>query len=161
MPAHTRPAFHWIFVAITVLFAAVAVAAPDLEAQAKKIEGKLMTPCCKANTIAEHFSPAATEARKEIRQLLAAGRSEQEVLDDFVARYGDQILAAPAPKGFNLVAYGAPFLLLIAGCGALLLLVRKWARRAAAEPDASEPMPIDPKYAERLDRELREFDSTV
>jgi cytochrome c-type biogenesis protein CcmH len=133
-------------------------AADDLEARARGIEGKLMSPCCMANTLSEHHSGIALKMRSEIRSMLREGRSEQEILDHYVAEYGELVLAAPVPRGFNLTVYILPFLLLIFGSAGVFVMALRWSRlRSAQEPRGTEPPAIDPRDAERLARRVREL----
>lgn len=139
-----------------MLLAAAPPAVPpaDLEAQAKAIENKLMAPCCMSNTVAVHESGIAHQMRREIRESLAAGRSEREILDGYVEQYGEQILALPRASGFNLTAYLLPMGLLFAGAGALALALRRW-RATPAAAAAPLPAPPDAAGAARLREELR------
>jgi cytochrome c-type biogenesis protein CcmH/NrfF len=140
--------------AVVLLIATASLAAADLESQARDVEGKLMAPCCGANTVREHDSGAAMQMREEIRQMLADGRSEQEILDLYAAQYGDKILAMPEARGFNLVPYLVPMLLLVLGGVGLLIAMRRWRGGSAADA-GDRPLPkLDPAYLERLERDL-------
>jgi len=130
----------------------------DSEAEAEKIEGKLMSPCCMTNTVAVHESGASNEIRREIREMLAAGRTETEILDFYIAKHGPQILASPEPKGFSLAPYLFPVVFLLLAGGGLALAFRKWRRiDRDVTPAAEPPAPTGP-YAERLKRELERLD---
>ena len=130
----------------------------DLEDQAKRIEGKLMSPCCMTNTVDVHESGASYEIRREIREMLGEGRSESEILDHYVAEHGPQILAVPRAKGFSATAYLFPILFLILTVGGLTLAMRRWrATDRDAAPEPAQPAP-DEAYAERLKRDLEELD---
>jgi cytochrome c-type biogenesis protein CcmH/NrfF len=134
-------------------------AVEDLESRAKQIEGKLMAPCCMANPISDHHSGVADEMRGEIRSMLGAGKTEHEILERYVAQYGEQILALPSATGFNLAAYLLPFLMLAAGTLGMWFAIRRWSQvRPAAAPAGGPPAEIDPAYADRLQQRLRELD---
>lgn len=75
-----------------------------LEEKARAIEGKLMAPCCWSQPVAQHYSQAAGEIRRGVREMLAAGKSEQKILEYYVANHGERILASPRARGFNLLA---------------------------------------------------------
>lgn len=139
-------------VALVIVSACVAALAADLEADARRLEGLLMAPCCGANTLAEHDSGQAQRMKQEIRALLASGRNPQEVLDHYVARYGHAILAMPPARGFNLVPYVLPLLALALGP---LLLWRKLRGRAPEVEPAALRSGIEARDRERLERELR------
>ena len=89
--------------------------------------------------------------------MLTGGASEREVLDHYVEQYGQQILAIPDAKGFNLTAYALPLLFLLFGAAGVAVMLRHWRSGApAAEPASAAP--VDPEYRERLQRELRDLD---
>lgn len=142
-----------------MLLAASPAVAEELEARAKKLEGKLMAPCCMANTLAEHESGASTRMRREIRAMLAEGLGEREILDRYVERYGPQILSAPEARGFGLAAYVVPFVLLVGGSVLMLFALRRWAAlRVRIAPPTTEPREIDPEHLARLERDLQKLD---
>ena len=69
----------------------------------------------------------ALEMRSKIRELIAAGRTDEQVLEYFVARYGDYILLEPRKRGFGWAAYALPLAAVL--LGALLLVGVYGARR--------------------------------
>lgn len=149
------------FVPVIVIFLAMALpvaATADLEKRAKALEGRIMAPCCMANPVSEHYSPAAEEARRTIRAMLAAGKTEDEILAFYVAEHGEQILAMPEARGFNLAPYLLPsFMILFAAAGVIWAL-RTWHAKRP-EPVASAPVPpADDEYAKRLQKELDDLD---
>jgi cytochrome c-type biogenesis protein CcmH len=145
-------------VSCAVLLVAASAAAADLEAEAKRIEEKLMAPCCMTNTVAVHESGVSYEMRRQIREMLAAGRSEAEILDFYVEEHGPQILAIPEARGFSLTAYLFPVVFLVLAGVGLAIALRRWrASDREGEPAAGTPAPSGP-YAERLKRELDRLD---
>lgn len=143
------------------LWLAVAAADPQaLEIQAKQLETELMAPCCWAQQVSLHQSPAADEIKQNIRKLLAEGKTSQQILDIYVAEYGDRILAEPPARGFSRLIYVAPWVFLVGSIGLVVVVIRrlravspvpaKATDRAAAPPNDDE--------AERIDEELRNLD---
>jgi cytochrome c-type biogenesis protein CcmH len=130
-----------------------------LEERAREIDGKLMAPCCWSGPVSQHDSQAAREIRQQTREMLAAGKSEQEILDYYVSLYGERILASPRPRGFNLLVWILPWLLLVAGIAFLTLLLRHWMRRKPAMTEAgSAGGPLDESLQLRIDQELKDFE---
>jgi len=158
MAPHPRPAAGRLAAALLVAFAAhAAVSAQTLEESAKRLEGKLMAPCCGANTLAEHYSGPAQAAKREIRLLLSQGKTEDEVLAAFVEQHGPTILASPPARGFNLVVYVVPLAVLLGLTPILWIRLSRW-REATASSAASEPLPaLDPADAERIRRALQDL----
>ena len=96
----------------------------SLEREAQAIDRMIMCPVCPAETIDQAQVEISFQMRAVIREMLAEGRSREEILDFFVDRYGPDILAAPPKSGVNLVAWILPIVGVAAGLGALYLVVR-------------------------------------
>ena len=83
---------------------------------------------------------------------IAAGQSDQQILDGFVAKYGAVVLAAPTTHGFDLVAWIAPFAVFAAALLGTILLVRRWSIRQDAERAAVADPAMD-ALREKIRRE--------
>lgn len=144
-----------------VSYTTLAQAPPPLtveqEAIARRLDGMFIAPCCFTNTLAEHRSPVAEELRQEIRTLLASGATEPQIVDAFVARYGERILAAPKPQGFNLLAYLLPAVVLAAGLVVVVAFVVR-RQRPHAGPPGAEPSEIPDHIKARIEADLARFD---
>ena len=142
------------------LWLAVAAADPQaLEREAKQLEAKLMAPCCWAQQVSLHQSPAADEIKQTIRKLLAEGKTSEQILDIYVAQYGDRILAEPPARGFSRLIYVAPWVFLVASVGLVIVVIRRL-RAVSPTPARSERAAASPSEAEadRIDEELRNLD---
>jgi cytochrome c-type biogenesis protein CcmH len=125
--------------------------------QVNKIAGQLMAPCCWSSTADAHQSPAAEEVKTRIRAALQRGDTEQQILESFVAAYGERILAKPKAVGFNLMAWILPAIaIVLGGIGAWKFLRHSSQPKAEVKP--AKPAPSNDPYAQRLERELEEFD---
>jgi cytochrome c-type biogenesis protein CcmF len=100
----------------------------------------------------------AKDIRRQIASLVDQGKSEDEILQHFIAQYGsEELLGAPIDKGFNRVAWLFPYVAGATGVAALGFVAVRWTRRhVAAPPEASAP--ADAELNERLDDELRGLD---
>lgn len=134
---------------------------PAQEALALDLEGKLIAPCCWVQTVDQHQSEAADQVKAQIRMLVAQGKGENEILDSFVAQYGDKILASPRVRGFNAIVYVLPLLVFLVAAGAVTVLVMRWRRRPAPVASATTPPgpPADQALQARLEDELSHFDT--
>jgi cytochrome c-type biogenesis protein CcmH len=133
-------------------------------AEIQAIETRLACNCgctldvftCRTTDFSCTYSP---KLHREVLALRNQGLSAQEVLDAFVAKYGEKALMAPKPKGFNLAGYLVPGAA-IATVGAALVLVigRRRAAVAAGQGSAEAPatVPASPEELERLRRALDE-----
>ena len=86
---------------------------------------------------------------------IGAGQSDQQIFDQFVTKYGATVLAAPTTKGFDLVAWIAPFAVFAAALLGTILLVRRWTVGRTPVP-ASDAANIDPAERERREQISRE-----
>jgi cytochrome c-type biogenesis protein CcmH len=82
---------------------------------------------CRTTDFSCQVSPAM---HRDIVQLVHDGYGAQEIIDAFVNVYGERALMAPKTSGFNLVAWILPGAALIAGGGALALLLKRWGERS-------------------------------
>jgi cytochrome c-type biogenesis protein CcmH len=75
--------------------AAITWAGPAENDATRRIQERFVAPCCWQENLALHQSPAADEMRAEVSSLVQSGKSESEIVDYYVARYGERILREP------------------------------------------------------------------
>lgn len=94
-----------------------------------------------------------------IAQQLDQGKSGEEIVQLFVTRYGEQVLASPPKKGFNLTAWVLPFASILFGAAVIYILIRKWVRTGQYSPVAVKTGDdeSDADYERRLEAELKAF----
>lgn len=134
---------------------------PDSSAQivtsddVRKISSELMAPCCWSMTADAHSSAIAFEMRAQIREALAKGKSKPEILQMYVAQYGERILAKPTKEGFNLLAWVLPFVAIAIGGGIWWRFMHRNTESAQTQT-VQQTNPEDP-YAQRVEEELKKF----
>ena len=103
---------------------------------------------------------SATPLRAEIAELLKQGKTEKEITEIFVAKYGKVILAAPTTQGFDLTAWTLPFVMLVLGLVLIYYLIRLWAKpRVASVAGAGNSAGVPQDYQQRIESELKDLDS--
>ncbi|HLG85812.1 MAG TPA: cytochrome c-type biogenesis protein [Alphaproteobacteria bacterium] len=107
---------------------------PAQEKRAEAIGKQLRCPVCKTESIEESDADFTRDLRKVVRERVAAGDTDQQVLDYMHARYGDFILLKPPFEPSTWILWLAPPLLLMAGGALAWVVIRR--RPAAAEPPA-------------------------
>ena len=125
--------------------------APDPEAQALQLERQLLCPKCTNLRLDQCELQVCHDMRREIRDQLAAGANNDDVLLFFSARFGDRVLADLPRSGFNLVLFGwvgGSILLVGLGGGLTLWRLRRSARRASGD---GAPPEVDERW---LDEQL-------
>jgi cytochrome c-type biogenesis protein CcmH len=122
---------------------------------------RLMCTCGCAQLLGECDHVGCPDRDKELSELstdIAAGMTDQQIFDEFVAKYGATVLAAPTTKGFDLVAWIAPFAVFAAALLGTILLIRHWGGlcskpQAAADGIAESTYPAERERLERIRRE--------
>ncbi len=128
--------------------AAPASADPVLEAKMTAITAELRCLVCQNQTIADSNADLAVDLRRQVREMLVRGDSQQQILDYMTARYGDFVLYRPPLKPTTAILWFAPGVLLVAGLLLLLYVLRRRSRmnddRFEAEVDPYLESPDDP-----------------
>jgi cytochrome c-type biogenesis protein CcmH len=100
---------------------------PALEARLKAMSQELRCLVCQNSTLADSDAPLAEDLRKEIRTQMRAGKSDQEIVDYLVARYGDFVRYRPPVNNATAILWFGPFFLLLIGGFALYRVLKKQA----------------------------------
>jgi len=112
------------------------VADPALEARVLKLSEVLRCLVCQNQSIAESQADLALDLRNEVREQLAAGKSEDEVVDYLVARYGDFVLYDPPMRLTTILLWAGPGVLAVVGI--VVLALRLVRRNRRQEPKLDE-----------------------
>ena len=142
--------------ALALLLLALALTAAAPSASLTDIEDEVMCLEC-GTALNVSNSDVADQEREFIAELIAQGKTKQEVKDALVAEYGPRVLAEPDDGGFELTAWLVPVLAALGALALVAFTARRW-RRARPAPDAAADDALDPDDALRLDAELAAFD---
>jgi len=104
---------------------------PVAQARAVKLSETLRCLVCQNQTIADSNAELAVDLRRQVREQIAAGRSDDEIIRYMTDRYGDFVLYRPPLKAATVLLWGGPLLLLALGAFVLVRIMRE--RRAAPE----------------------------
>ena len=99
-----------------------------LDARAKGIASRLRCPVCQGESIQDSPAELAAQMKTVVREQLANGKSESDILDYFTQKYGQWILLEPKAEGLNLIVYWLPVLFIVFGGAGLWFVVRRWTR---------------------------------
>ncbi len=108
-----------------------------IEKRMVAISEELRCLVCQNESLAGSHAELAQDLRREIRKMIGEGKSDQEILDFMVARYGDFVRYRPPVKPTTWLLWGGPFLLLLGGIGGLVVFLRRRAKDAPT-PGLSE-----------------------
>lgn len=109
---------------------------PVVEQRLAVIAEELRCLVCQNESLAGSRADLAMDLRREVRQLIKQGKSDHEIKDFLVARYGDFVLYRPPMKSTTWLLWFGPALLLVGGLAVLILVLR---RRSRLPPEAFEP----------------------
>jgi cytochrome c-type biogenesis protein CcmH len=123
----------------------------------KELEGEIMAPCCYGGPVADHESDAAKQVKLQIAQLITEGKTREEVLDMYVAIYGERILASPRAQGFNVMAYWMPPIILIVGVLLVVFVINRLSV-SSAKPVRVAKNNFGDEFFNKIDQEMRELD---
>jgi cytochrome c-type biogenesis protein CcmH len=124
------------------------VRADALDDGVRRVALQLQCPVCEGETVADSPSGLAGDMRSVIRTKVIAGEPDQQILDEFVASYGDGILTEPPKRGISLGVWLGPVIGVALGVLLVGMLLSTWlrlpGRRAGAagapDPDATEEL---------------------
>lgn len=111
---------------------------PELQARYEKLISEVRCLKCQNQSIKDSNVFLAADLRREIRRLIAEGKTDPEILDFLVTRYGDFALYRPRASGKTLILWIAPFLLVLFGGFALYRIVRHRMSLPVEQEDAGE-----------------------
>jgi cytochrome c-type biogenesis protein CcmH len=115
------------------------LADPQLEQRARDLSREIRCVVCQSQSVADSDADIAKEVRVIIREQIAAGKSDREIQDYLVARYGDFVLFDPPFKASTYVLWLGPFaILLLAAIGVAVFF-----RRRAQEPARARDLSVD------------------
>jgi cytochrome c-type biogenesis protein CcmH len=136
----------------TALFGQVArpIEDPAIEQRMKHLTKELRCLVCQNETLADSQAPLAEDLRREIREQIKAGKTDQEILAYATQRYGDFVLYNPPVKAKTYLLWFGPFVLLVGGAAFLYRYVKRRRDLIQAEPLTAE----ERQRAEKLLKEM-------
>jgi len=114
------------------------------------IERSLMATCCWSGTVYDHGN---SEMEAEIENLVKAGKTKEDVIDHFVNKHGERVLAIPVAAGFNLFVWLAPALI-----GLISIFIWfQYLKSPIEQADRIQPDYSDIPHSDQIERELKEL----
>ena len=132
-----------------------------LDQRVHDVASQLKCLVCQGESVADSPATLSQQMRGVIRQQLQSGKSEQEVIQYFVSRYGDRILLSPPWQGLSLLAWLVPIALMLGGILLLIFVLRSWrsqADKSSLHPDREEAVDMQQYelayYQKQIEQEL-------
>jgi cytochrome c-type biogenesis protein CcmH len=136
----------WLVTAMLVLVtclaqareAAPAAENPELEARMVRIAAELRCLVCQNQTIADSHAGLAVDLRRQVREMLQQGQSDEQIIAFMTQRYGDFVLYRPPWKATTVLLWVGPALMLLAGFAGLFVVLRRRSRLPDDRFDAED-----------------------
>lgn len=169
LPGEDKPHPYWlIFLAVAAIIGSIwfytfftRPPQQTLDQRVHDVASQLKCLVCQGESVADSPATLSQQMRASIRQQLQSGKSEQEVIQYFVSRYGDRILFSPPTQGFTLLAWLVPIALLLGGTLLLFFVLRRWhtqSSNGSLENDGAEPEGMNESdityYQQKVEQEL-------
>lgn len=108
---------------------------PVIEARLKAMSHELRCLVCQNQTLSDSNAPLAEDLRREIRSQMREGKTDQQVIDYLVARYGDFVRYRPPVNSYTLLLWFGPFFLLLIGGFMLYRMLKKQVGNSDIQPE--------------------------
>jgi cytochrome c-type biogenesis protein CcmH len=127
----------WLVLLLALAFSPAWAQETAEEARLRQLQEKLRCLVCQNQTLADSNASLAEDLRRELRDQVKSGRSDGEIIDFMVARYGDFVLYEPPFKASTLLLWIGPFALFALALAAIVAVARR-RRGAAAQAELGE-----------------------
>lgn len=111
---------------------------PQIEQRAMRLAEELRCLVCQNQSLADSHADLAVDLKKQIREQVKAGRTDSQVIDYMVERYGDFVLYRPPFKATTAVLWVGPFLLLVGAVIGLFVTLARRRRKAEEQALSAE-----------------------
>jgi len=151
-----------IFFAFTLFTFPVLADEPNMD-EVNSVAEKMNCPTCQSLNLADCRTQTCNQWKEQIGDLLASGMTEEEVLDWYMLRYGEEVLQKPPMHGVGLYVWALPILGFLIGAGWLAFILRKWSANqpeaVPVEVEASPEMEMQASddYLKRVEQDLQDL----
>jgi cytochrome c-type biogenesis protein CcmH len=123
-----------------------------------RVAKNLYCPVCPNTPLDVCETKACEDWRAQIRDQLSEGWTDQQIIDYFVAQFGERVLAEPQRKGFTSLVWFLPLLVVLVGLGIVYEILRNWRKQKPAPVAVVSTPAIPDELLRKIEREIREMD---
>ncbi len=127
----------------------------QFEERFKKLSNELRCPTCQGLSVKDSEAGFSTSIKGKISELIKQGKSDEEIMEYFVERYGEWILRAPPASGFNMVLWVLPGFGIITGLTLVLYRSKYW-----VEKQTKEITRLTPEEEQKIKDDLARFEKS-
>lgn len=107
---------------------------PAQQARYERVIRELRCLVCRSETIADSNATLAADLRRQVREMMAAGKTDQEIFQHMTDRYGDYVLYNPPLAARTWLLWGGPILLLLGGAAIAGFVIARKSRLPDTDP---------------------------
>jgi cytochrome c-type biogenesis protein CcmH len=107
---------------------------PAQQARYERVIRELRCLVCRSETIADSNATLAADLRRQVREMMAAGKTDQEIFQHMVDRYGDYVLYKPPLAARTWLLWGGPILLLVGGAAIAVFVIARKSKLPDTDP---------------------------
>ncbi len=123
-----------------------------------RVAKQLYCPVCPNTPLDVCETKACQDWRAQIRDQLAQGWTDQQIIDYFVTQYGQRVLAEPQRKGFTSLVWFLPLIAVLLGIGIVYEVLKNWRKQKPALVTAAPLPQIPDEILKKIEREIQEMD---
>src|SRR5574341_2319549 len=146
------------FLVVSVVYAQEGRPGTPSDNDVNRVAKQLYCPVCPNTPLDVCETKACEDWRAQIRDQLSRGWTDQQIIDYFVAQYGERVLAEPQRKGFTSLVWFLPLLVVLVGLGIVYEILRNWRKQKPVGAITVSLPEIPEAVLKKIERELREID---
>lgn len=123
-----------------------------------RVAKQLYCPVCPNTPLDVCETKACEDWRAQIRDQLSEGWKDQQIIDYFVAQYGERVLAEPQRKGFTSLVWFLPLIVVLVGLAIVYEMLRNWRKQKSTWVATVTAPAIPDAILKKIEREIREMD---
>lgn len=147
-----------LFASLVIISVAYAQERIPTDDDVLRVAKKLYCPVCPNTPLDVCETKACQDWRAQIRDQLTEGWTEQQIIDYFVAQYGERVLAEPQRKGFASLVWFLPLIVVLVGLGVVFEILRNWRKQKPVPVAVVTTSQIPDAVLKKIEREIQEMD---
>lgn len=146
------------FLVVSVVYAQEGGPGTPSDNDVNRVAKQLYCPVCPNTPLDVCETKACEDWRAQIRDQLSRGWTDQQIIDYFVAQYGERVLAEPQRKGFTSLVWFLPLIVVLVGLGIVYEILRNWRKQKPVFATAGSMPEIPEAVLKKIEREIQEID---
>lgn len=144
----------WVLIGLALLATPTLAQRLITEDDVTRVAERLYCPVCENIPLDDCGMEACIIWKQEIADMLVAGMSDEQIIANFVARYGEKVVGVPLDDTLRMMAFIMPLLGLLLASIAAALTFTNWEKRKQSPEDAPQPAAVPDDYRQQFERDV-------